>query len=148
MIGIGDVAPDFSLPDQNGRSVSLSSYRGRPVVVYFYPRAMTPGCTREAQDFQSHAADLSSRQVTILGISVDSTDRQREFSDRCHLAFPLLSDSDRSVARAYGVLGMLGMARRVTFLLDSEGKVLDVVEGMRPGPHVQAALRRFAAPPG
>ena len=147
MVGIGDVAPDFSLPDQNGHVVSLSGFRGRPVVLYFYPRAMTPGCTREAQGFQSHEPDLTAHRVAVLGISVDSTDRQKEFSDRCHLAFPLLSDTQRSVAKAYGVLGIFGMAKRVTFLLDPEGKVVDVVVGMRPGPHVEAAMRRFASPP-
>ncbi len=146
MLQPGDVAPGFTLPDQNGRPVSLANYRGRAVVLYFYPRAMTPGCTREARGFRARESDLTAHGAAVVGISVDSTNRQKEFSDRCRANFPMLSDADKTVARAYGVLGIFGMAKRVTFLLDAEGKIVEVVEGMRPAPHIDAAVRRFAGP--
>ncbi|MEM0129668.1 MAG: peroxiredoxin [Thermoplasmata archaeon] len=147
MIEVGQEAPDFTLPDQNGRPVTLSSFRGRPVILYFYPKADTPGCTRETIDFAQSIPRLETSGAQVIGVSVDPIDRQRGFADRCHAAFPLLSDSDRSVARRYGVLGLFQMARRVTFLLDAEGRVLEIVQGMLPGPHVTAAVRRFGAAP-
>ena len=147
MIAVGDLAPDFRLRDQHGTEVQLSELRGRPVVLYFFPKANTPGCTRETIDFARSLPQLEGRGTHVLGISVDSVATQEKFAARCAASFPLLSDSDREVARRYGVLGLFHMAKRVTFILDGNGRVVQVVEGMRPGPHVAAALARFGPAP-
>src|SRR6201999_2909027 len=101
----GDEAPDFTLPDADGNLVSLSKLRGQRVIVYFYPAAMTPGCTKEACDFTAALPDLSAEGVTVLGISPDPPAKLAKFRDKEHLAFPLLSDPDKTVHDAYGAYG-------------------------------------------
>lgn len=148
MIEVGSRAPDFTLPRQNGTLVHLADLRGHPVIVYFYPKAGTPGCTRETEGFVERYSELRGRGVELLGVSVDSVERQERFASECSVPFPLLSDSGREVARAYGVLGILGIAKRVTFILDPDGTVIDVIAGMMPGPHVRGVVDRYlGAPP-
>jgi thioredoxin-dependent peroxiredoxin len=101
----GDKAPDFTLPDADGKPVSLSSLRGQQVIVYFYPAAMTPGCTTQACDFRDSLSSLAAAGVTVLGISPDQPAKLAKFRDRDHLTFPLLSDPDHQVEKAYGVYG-------------------------------------------
>lgn len=144
MLSVGDVVPDLELVNHDGSRFSLASLRGHAVVLYFFPRANTPGCTKETRGFAAEYEGLRQRGVVVIGVSTDPADRQRKFAADCQASFPIVPDTGRSVARAFGVLGFLGMARRVTFLIDPEGRVVEVVEGMRPGPHVEAALRRLA----
>ncbi len=145
MLAVGEVAPDFTGNVPNGSPLTLSSLRGRPVVLYFYPKANTLGCTIEARAFSERFDDFERGGVAVVGVSVDPDSAQRAFADRCGIPFPLVADTDGAIARRFGVLGRFGMARRVTFLLDPQGRVLEVVEGMRPGPHVRRAVERFLA---
>jgi thioredoxin-dependent peroxiredoxin len=146
MIETGSAAPDFRGTTQDGKPIALSAYRGRPVVLYFYPKANTTGCTLEARGFAEHYPDLQKAGAEVIGVSVDSIESQKSFSEKCHLPFPLVADRDKSIAKQYGVLGLLGIAKRVTFLLDANGKVVERVEGMMPGRHVERAVARLAAP--
>jgi thioredoxin-dependent peroxiredoxin len=140
MLRPGDVAPAFSASTNDGSTLSLESLRGHPVVLYFYPRAGTPGCAAEARGFAEHYAELHAAGVAVVGVSVDSVDSQAKFATDCGLPFPLVSDRDRTIARAYGVLGLLGIARRTTFFVGSDGTIEEVVQGMLPGPHVRRSL--------
>ncbi|MCI4365138.1 MAG: peroxiredoxin [Thermoplasmata archaeon] len=143
MIGVGDVAPDFTAPSEGGQPFTLSSFRGRPTILYFFPRANSVGCTIETRAFADHFSELQGAGLAVVGVSVDPVASQKAFSTKCHVAFPLVSDADKSVARAYGVLGFLGFARRVTFFLDAAGRVEEVVEAIGPNPHVRRALERI-----
>ncbi len=144
----GDAAPDFTLPDADGSPVSLSSLRGRRVVVYFYPAAMTPGCTKEACDFRDSLVGLASAGVAVLGISPDSPAKLARFRDRDGLNFPLLSDESRSVLAAYGAYGekvlygkkSLGVIRS-TFVVGPDGDVERAYYGVKATGHV-ARLRK------
>ena len=147
MLEPGAVAPEFQGTTQDGTPIALSAYRGRPVVLYFYPKATTTGCTLEARGFAERYPELSKAGAEVIGVSVDSVEDQKSFSEKCHLPFPLVADHDKSIARQYGVLGLLGVAKRVTFLLDAEGKVVERVDGMMPGHHVERAVERLASAP-
>jgi peroxiredoxin Q/BCP len=144
MLSVGDPAPDFAGTTSRGELLTLVSLRGRPVVLYFYPKAGTSGCTMEANDFARHYAEFERAGVALVGVSVDSVEAQRRFSENCKLPFPLLADADRSIARKFGALGLLGMAKRVTFWIGPDGRVEEVISGMLPGPHVRGALERLA----
>ncbi len=140
MIAPGATAPVFQGLTQEGTPLDLASFRGRPVVLYFYPKANTAGCTAEARGFADHYAEFQAAGVAVIGVSVDTVVHQKSFSDKCGLPFPLVADRGRTIARAYGVLGLLGLAKRVTFLIDAEGRVVERIEGMMPGPHVRRAV--------
>jgi len=126
----GDKAPAFSLPDADGKKVSLADYRGRRVIVYFYPAASTPGCTKEACDFRDNLRDLSDAGIDVVGISPDPPARLAKFRDAEKLTFPLLSDPDRKVLTAWGAYGEKQMygktvqgVIRSTFVVDENGKI-------------------------
>jgi thioredoxin-dependent peroxiredoxin len=144
----GDAAPDFSLPDSDGNEVSLSSLRGRRVVVYFYPAAMTPGCTTQACDFRDSLASLAAAGIAVLGISPDSPAKLAKFRDRDGLNFPLLSDEKRTVLTAYGAYGekmlygkkSVGVIRS-TFVVGPDGKIEQAQYAVKATGHV-ARLRR------
>jgi thioredoxin-dependent peroxiredoxin len=144
----GDQAPDFTLPDADGNQVSLSSLRGQRVIIYFYPAAMTPGCTKQACDFRDSKADLSDAGFAVLGISPDSPAKLAKFRDRDGLTFPLLSDPDRRVLQAYGAYGekmMYGKKSvgviRSTFVVGADGKIEQAQYGVKATGHV-ARLRK------
>ncbi len=139
MLAVGDEAPDFSIPLPDGTTRTLTSYRGRRVVVYFFPKANTTGCTVETRGFAEHYDAFQRAGVEVIGVSVDSAETQAAFAEKCGSRFPMVGDRSKEVARKYGVLGLLGWAKRVTFLVDPEGRVRDVVEGMSPTPHLRAA---------
>jgi len=139
MLGVGDVAPDFSIPLADGTTRTLSSYRGCPVILYFFPKANTTGCTIETLGFSERYAEFQRAGVEVVGVSVDSVETQEAFAKRCGSLFPLVGDRSKEIARTYGVLGFLGMAKRVTFFIDSEGRIRDRVEGLLPAPHLRAA---------
>jgi peroxiredoxin Q/BCP len=139
VLKVGDVAPDFTAPTNTGAPLTLSTLRGRPLVLFFYPKANTAGCTIETRGFAEMYPEFERANVALIGVSVDSVSTQQEFATRCKAPFPLVSDADKAIARQYGVLGLLGFAKRVTFFLDSAGRVTDIAEGMMPGPHVRRA---------
>jgi len=144
----GDKAPDFTLPDADGKPVSLSSLRGQQVIVYFYPAAMTPGCTTEACDFRDNLSSLAAAGVTVLGISPDGPAKLAKFRERDHLTFPLLSDPDHQVEKAYGAYGekklygktTMGVIRS-TFVIDPSGVVSRAYYNVKATGHV-ARLRK------
>ncbi|MEU7813333.1 thioredoxin-dependent thiol peroxidase [Pseudonocardia sp. NPDC049154] len=144
----GDPAPDFTLPDADDKPVSLSDLRGRKVIVYFYPAASTPGCTKEACDFRDNLAELNDAGVDVLGISPDKPAKLAKFRDKEGLTFPLLSDPDRKVLGEWGAFGEKTMygktvtgVIRSTFLVDEEGKIEAALYNVRATGHV-AKLRR------
>jgi len=143
MVAVGDNAPDFTAPNQDGKSFTLSSLRGSPVVLYFYPKADTPGCTIEAKGFRDVHGEFAAQKVHVIGVSTDDCPAQKAFEAKYGLNFPLIADNSHSVASAYGVLSPQGSARRVTFMIDAKGKVLEVVEGSPAEKHVAAAQARF-----
>ena len=143
-----DPAPDFTLPDADGNPVSLSDFRGRRVIVYFYPAAMTPGCTTEACDFRDNLAELNGAGVAVIGISPDPVEKLAQFRAQESLTFPLLSDRDKKVLNAYGAYGeknnygkvVLGVIRS-TFVVDPDGKIEQAQYNVKATGHV-AKLRR------
>ena len=144
----GDVAPDFTLPDADGNDVSLSSLRGQQVIIYFYPAAMTPGCTKQACDFRDSLASLAGAGFAVLGISPDSPAKLAKFRDRDGLNFPLLSDQSKSVLEAYGAYGekmMYGKKSvgviRSTFVVGADGKIEQAQYAVKATGHV-ARLRK------
>jgi thioredoxin-dependent peroxiredoxin len=143
MIETGQVAPDFVAPDQDWKPFTLSSLRGAPVVLYFYPEADTPGCTVEAKGFQNFLAEFAAQKVRIVGVSTDNCAKQKAFAGKYGLHFPLIADEKKEVAGLYGVLNPGGRARRVTFLIDGAGKVVEVVDGSPADKHVARARERF-----
>jgi peroxiredoxin Q/BCP len=155
MIKEGQPAPDFELPDQAGEPVRLSDFRGRKVVLYFYPKASTPGCTTQACGIRDHQADYSSVGAVVLGVSPDPVKAIKKFSEKQHLNFELLADEDHEVTEAYGVWvekSMYGKtywgAARTTFVIDEDGVVRKVIKKVKPETHddeVLAALRDLSA---
>jgi peroxiredoxin Q/BCP len=146
----GDRAPSFSLRDQNGKTVKLSNYTGKKLLVYFYPKAMTSGCTKQACDIRDHRQDLAELGVAVVGISPDEPEKQREFDEKYSLGFPLLSDPDHKVAEAWGVWGERSMYGkkfeaivRSSFLVDEKGAVTHTWYNVKPldtAPKAQQAL--------
>ena len=144
----GDTAPAFTLTDQTGASVSLSEFIGRKVIVYFYPEAMTPGCTTQACDFRDNLGSLAADGYTVLGISRDAPEMLARFAEQEHLTFPLLSDPDLAVHNAYAAWGEKNMygktvtgVLRSTFVIDEKGHVSLPLYSVKATGHV-AALRK------
>jgi thioredoxin-dependent peroxiredoxin len=140
---VGNSAPEFSLRSQQGDFVSLKDFRGNWVVLYFYPKDLTPGCTREAHEFQVDQAKYAERHAVVLGVSVDSMESHKKFCAKEGLNFKLLADSDGSVSKAYGSLTNLGVvkfASRHTFLIDPNGKVAKAYTSVDPARHSQEVL--------
>jgi peroxiredoxin Q/BCP len=144
----GDPAPEFTLPDADGRPVSLADHRGRRVVVYFYPAAMTPGCTTQAVDFTAAAGELAEAGLDIIGVSPDAPGTLQRFREKEGLGITLVSDEDKQVMRAYGAFGpkklygkeVVGVIRS-TFVIDAEGRVERAAYNVKATGHV-AKLRR------
>jgi peroxiredoxin Q/BCP len=139
----GQMAPNFTLPSQEGTPVVLDSYRGKWVVLYFYPKDMTSGCTLEAHNFQRDLAKYRAANAVVLGVSVDSVDSHKQFCAKDSLSFTLLSDSEKKVVSEYGSLGSYAgfkIAKRNTFLIDPEGKIVKVWTGVDPSHHSEEVL--------
>ncbi len=140
----GNLAPEFQLIDQHGEQQRLSDYRGRWLVLYFYPKDDTPGCTREACDFRDDIHNLRALNAEIMGVSVDDTASHAGFATRYHLSFPLLSDPQGHTAAAYGALfqiGPLRVARRHTFIVTPEGRIGRVFRQVNPSSHVMEVIQ-------
>ncbi|HEX4090175.1 MAG TPA: thioredoxin-dependent thiol peroxidase [Trebonia sp.] len=139
----GDEAPDFTLPDADGNPVSLSSLRGQRVIVYFYPAALTPGCTKQACDFTAAMPDLGKLGLAVLGISPDAPAKLAKFREKEQITFPLLSDQDKSALTAYGAYGekmnygktIMGVIRS-TFVVDADGKIEKALYAVKATGHV------------
>ncbi|HEX4482178.1 MAG TPA: thioredoxin-dependent thiol peroxidase [Solirubrobacteraceae bacterium] len=147
----GDRAPDFELPDQDGRAVRLEDFRGQRVVLYFYPKADTPGCTTQACGVRDRHADYADANAVVLGVSPDSVAKIKKFYDKFSLGFPLLADEDHSVAEAYGVWvekSMYGRKylgnERTTFVIDADGVVAEVLRNVKPAAHDEQVLAVLA----
>ena len=137
---VGQQAPEFSLPSQAGDQVSLKEFHGKWVVLYFYPKDMTQGCTIEAHNFQQDLPKYDQQHAVIVGVSVDSTDSHKEFCAKESLTFKLLADMDKKVVDQYGSLNARGMASRNTFLLDPRGHIAKVWVGVNPSKHSEEVL--------
>jgi len=140
---VGSVAPDFTLSSQEGKKVSLHDYRGQWVVLYFYPKDMTPGCTIEAHNFQRDQKEYDAKKAAILGVSVDSVDSHVEFCTKENLTFKLLSDPDKKIVTQYGSTQKFGdsvVAARNTFIIDPKGVIRKVFVKVNPNPHSQEVL--------
>jgi peroxiredoxin Q/BCP len=140
-------APEFTLPDQNGDPVTLSSFKGKPVVLFFYPRANTPGCTIEACSFRDNHSRLKRAGFVILGISPDTSKAQKKFEEKFTLSYPLLADAEKEVAKLFDVLKEKNMygkkvmgIERTTFLIDAEGTIAHVWRKVKPEGHAEQVL--------
>jgi peroxiredoxin Q/BCP len=151
VIGKSDQAPDFALPDQDGRETRLQDFRGQRVVLFFYPRADTPGCTTQACGVRDHIAEYDAAGAAVLGVSPDPVAKVKKFHEKFSLGFPLLADEDHSVAEAYGVWvekSMYGRKyfgnERTTFVINGAGVVADVLRKVKPAEHDELALSALA----
>jgi len=141
-------APDFELLDENGSAHNLSDYKGAPLVLYFYPKDNTPGCTTEACSFRDNYSAYTNAKVTILGVSTDSVKSHKKFKEKYNLPFTLLADTDHQVCEQYGVWAekhMMGKKfmgiLRTTYLIDKNGNIARVFEGVKPAEHSQEVLQ-------
>jgi peroxiredoxin Q/BCP len=147
-LSTGDPAPDFTLPDSEGNKVSLADYRGQRVVVYFYPAAGTPGCTKQACDFRDNLAELNGAGYQVLGISPDKPEKLAKFAAAEELTFPLLSDTEKAVLTEWGAFGekknygrVIQGVIRSTFVVDPEGKIEKALYNVRATGHVAKLLK-------
>jgi len=147
MLKIGDKAPDFELRDTNGNLVRLSKLKGKEIVLYFYPKDLTPGCTVEACNFRDDYNDYNKKGVLVFGVSLDNEERHKKFTEKYDLPFPLLSDAEIKVSKAYGVYGeksFLGKKyfgiNRTTFVIDKKGFIKHVFEKVNPKNHSKEVL--------
>jgi len=151
MLEAGQSAPDFTLPDQDGKELSLSDLRGDTVVLYFYPRADTPGCTTQACSVRDHSADYAKAGARVIGVSPDEVTAVKKFADKFDLDFALLADADHAVAEAYGTWvekSMYGKkymgVQRATFLIDPDGKIAKIFPKVSPKTHDDVVLEALA----
>ncbi len=152
MLREGDRAPDFCLPDESGKERCLRDFRGKWVVLYFYPKDMTPGCTREAEDFRDHIRDFEKLGAVVVGVSVDPPESHRKFKEKHNLPFHLLADTEKQVVQAYGVwqekkrFGRTYFGTvRTTFLIDPDGNIAKVYPNVRVKGHVTRVLEDLRA---
>jgi peroxiredoxin Q/BCP len=147
MLKVGDPAPDFSLPDTNGNTFKLADLKGQRVVLYFYPRDNTPGCTKEACAFRDSYAEFQDREVVVLGVSTDDAKSHEKFATKYNLPFPLLIDAGGTVAAAYDSYGLkkfmgkeyMGITRN-TFVIDPDGRIEKIYKKVKPETHVEEVL--------
>jgi peroxiredoxin Q/BCP len=137
----GDDAPDFTLQTDDGKTVKLSDYKGvSNVVLYFYPKDQTPGCTKEACTYRDNISKFKDYNTQVLGVSVDDAESHKSFKEKENLNFPLLADPDKKVTKEYGVLNQIGLASRTTFIIDKEGKIKKIYEKVDPSENYKEVL--------
>lgn len=142
LLKVGEAAPDFESTDQNGNTVKLSSLRGNPVVLYFYPRDNTPGCTTEACNFRDNYSEYRKHNVTVLGVSTDGEDSHKKFEKKYDLNFTLVVDKNKDISDKFGTLSG-NSAKRVTYLIGPDGKVLHVYPKVSPKEHAVEVLAKL-----
>ena len=152
ILSVGDAAPNFRTTDQDGNAVSLRDFRGRKVVLYFYPKDDTPGCTKEACSFRDGWAQFRKRKVAVLGVSVDDAKSHKKFAEKFSLPFTLLADPEKEIVQDYGVWGEKSMygrkymgTNRVTYLIDEKGKIAAVWPKVKPDGHAEEILEAIAS---
>jgi len=127
-LSLGSAAPGFTLQDSDGNSFSLSEYKGKnPVVIYFYPKAGTPGCTKQACGIRDSFNKFNENNIIVFGISVDTKESIKDFINENNLNFPLLSDESKEISKAYGVLNSIGLDSRITFIVDKQGNIANIL---------------------
>jgi peroxiredoxin Q/BCP len=136
----GDKAPEFALPSQDGNMIRLTDFRGRTVILYFYPKDDTPGCTKEACSFRDDAMKFREAKTEILGVSTDEVESHKRFQKKFGLNFTLLSDPEKKVTKLYGVKNLFGVANRVTFVIDKEGVIRKVFPRVDVNHHSEELL--------
>lgn len=140
-LSVGNLAPDFTLQDSDGNSYSLSSYKEKnPVIIYFYPKAGTPGCTKQACGIRDSFSKFKENDIVVLGISVDSKESIKEFIKDNNLNFPLLSDENKKVSKAYGVLNNIGVDSRITFIVNKQGNIANILRDVDVDTHADAVF--------
>ena len=140
----GDQAPDFTLPSDEGKLVKLSDFKGHNVVLYFYPKDQTPGCTKEACSMRDNLGSIKGYNSVVLGVSVDNVDAHKAFKEKDHLTFTLLSDADKSVSKQYSGLNALGMSKRVTYVIDSNGVIRKIFTKVDVASHYKDVIAVLA----
>jgi thioredoxin-dependent peroxiredoxin len=149
MPAVGQMAPDFTLPSQEDTSIKLSQYRGKWVVLYFYPKDMTSGCTMEAHNFQSDMAKYTAANAVILGVSVQDANSHKQFCAKEGLNFKLLADTNKTVSKQYdSMIPVVGLSARNTFLINPDGKIVKVWTGVNPQNHSAEVLAELAKDEG
>jgi peroxiredoxin Q/BCP len=138
-LAVGTVAPDFTVKDTNGKTVTLSEFKGKTVVLYFYPKDDTPGCTKQAQSFRDSYPEYQGKEMVVLGVSRDDEASHKAFTEKYGLPFQLLADTDGAITKAYDVDGG-GYAKRVTYIIDSEGKISQVLDKINTESHAKDIL--------
>ncbi len=136
---VGDNAPGFTVKDTNGNTVSLSDFKGKTVVLYFYPKDDTPGCTKQACSFRDATAEYKNKDVVVLGVSADDEASHQAFTQKYNLTFPLLADTEKTLIKDYDVDGG-GYAKRVTYVIDGEGKIIHVDASVNTSSHASDVL--------
>jgi len=150
LLQAGAKAPDFNTTDQSGKKVTLKDYRGKKVVLYFYPKDDTPGCTKEACAFRDHFSDFKKLGVEVLGVSVDTEKSHKSFAEKFKLPFTLLADTEKKIVNAYGVWGEKSMygrkymgTNRVTYLINESGRIAAAFPKVKPEEHAQEILAQL-----
>jgi thioredoxin-dependent peroxiredoxin len=138
-LAVGTKAPTFTAQDTSGKTVSLENYAGKTVVLYFYPKDDTPGCTKQACSFRDNYTAYQNKDITVFGVSMDNVDSHQKFTEKFSLPFPLLADTNGAIAKAYGVDGG-GYAKRVTFVIDETGNVAKVYDTVKTETHASDIL--------
>jgi len=138
---VGFDAPDFALPSDSGETIKLSDLKGKKVILYFYPKNDTPGCTKEACSFRDNLEVLQSKNVVVLGVSADSVESHKKFKQKYNLNFPLLSDEKLEVIKKYGVKKTIGIERS-TFIIDEKGKIIKIYRNVKVDGHVEE-IKKF-----
>ncbi|MCS7077373.1 MAG: thioredoxin-dependent thiol peroxidase [Bacteroidia bacterium] len=151
-LNIGDTAPDFSAKDQNGNLIHLSDYRGKTVVLYFYPKDNTPGCTKEACNFRDNYSQLLEKGIVVLGVSADDEASHRKFAEKFNLPFSLLVDTDKKIIQSYGAWGEKNMygkksmgVLRITFIIDPQGKIKEIIKKVDTENATEQVLKKLGS---
>jgi peroxiredoxin Q/BCP len=152
---VGDTAPLFTAKTTDGNVVSLADYAGKKLILYFYPKDDTPGCTKQACSLRDHNADIKARGAEIIGVSTQDEATHQRFTAKHHLNFPLLADTDQSICKAYGAIGggglksfamnILGLANRITFIIDEGGRIMHIIDNPNCYNHAQEVLKVLQA---
>jgi len=142
LLKIGDIAPDFEAIDQNGKKLKISERKGNVVVLYFYPKDFTPGCTAEACNFRDNFEEFTKRGIDVIGISVDSEGTHKKFAEKLGIPFILISDRTKEISKKYNVLGLTS-AKRVTFIIDKDGRIAHIFEKVSPKEHAKEVINKI-----